>query len=109
MAVKVTGLFKTPNNFIFENPLLVLHPTLYYKGIVFLEITITLPIDGYYNVNNRAYSITIGQVNIESLSFGVKELPYDDLINALEDYVITTQQNSNEINSQSTFEKFTPE
>lgn len=104
MAVKVTGLFQSPqSNLIYENPILGLVPHLEYPGALNLEVRIfpsgsSMPNGGIYYSN----------MDQTQLSYPTGSDPYEALIHSLETYVITNLSGSSPINAQATFERFNP-
>jgi hypothetical protein len=104
MAVKVTGLFQSPqSNLIYESPILGLVPHLEYPGVLNLEVRMfpsgsSMPNGGMYYAN----------IDQTQLSYPTENNPYGSLIYALETYVITNLSGSSAINSQSTFERYVP-
>lgn len=99
MAIKVTGFFQNPQTgLIHQSPLLTLIPHLLYAGKISLDVKIdNQETIGYENVDR-----TTLQYNIDITD------PYSQLIDALETYLISNLQNANQINSNSTFEKYVP-
>jgi hypothetical protein len=99
MAVQVTGLFQsTTSGLIYQSPLLTLVPHLVYAGQIKMDVFISdNGAIGYENINKSTltYDPTIMD-------------PYTQLIDALDTFVIDNLQNANEINSQSTFTKYSP-
>ena len=99
MAVQVTGLFQsTATGLIYQSPLLTLVPHLAYAGAIKMDV---------YIADNGA----IGYENIDraTLTYDVAITdPYNQLLDALETFVIANLQDANEINAQSTFEKYNP-
>ncbi len=104
MAVKVTGLFQSPqSNLIYENPVLGLVPHLEYPGTLNLEVRI-IP-SGSSISNGGIYYSNIPQ---QELYYPAQGTPYEQLIYSLETYVITNLSGSSTINSQATFERYSP-
>jgi hypothetical protein len=97
MAVKVNGLFQNPQNgLIYDSPLLTLVPHLLFKGKLMMDV---------YIDNNGC----IGYQNIDrtQLSYNTEiEDVYTQLIDSLEDFIISDLKSSNQINSNSIFEKY---
>jgi hypothetical protein len=100
MAIKVTGLFQNPiSGLIYQSPLLKLVPILQYYGMVQMDVFI----------DENIGSIPYQMISRSGLTYDNQITdPYDQLIDALEDYVIADLQNANSINSGSTFEKYIP-
>lgn len=96
MAIQVTGYFQNPQtNLIYDSPLLTMVPQLLYADG--LELIINIGDNGnicYRNIdkNTLTYDISITD-------------PYSQLIDALDTYSIEMLQNTNPINSASTFSK----
>jgi hypothetical protein len=104
MAVKVTGLFQSPqSNLIYESPILGLVPHLEYPGVLNLEVRI-FP-SGSSMPNGGIYYASIDQTQ---LSYPTGSDPYASLIYSLETHVITNLSGSSPINTQATFERFNP-
>lgn len=104
MAVKVTGLFQSPqSNLIYENPILGLVPHLEYPGVLNLEIRI-------FPSGSSLPNGTINYVNIDqsTLVYPVDTDPYPALLYSLETYTIDNLSNANAINSQATFDRYIP-
>ena len=99
MAVKVTGLFQNPQTgLIHESPLLTLLPHLQYAGQIAMDVFIA---------NNGA----VGYQNIDkaTLTYDATIIdPYNQLIDALDTYVIDNLKDANAINSASIFTKYSP-
>lgn len=104
MAIKVTGLFQSPqSNLIYESPILGLIPHLEYPGVLNLEVRI-FPTGSLSALGGIKYD-NINYLNFNNVSGSNS---YDSLIYNLETYVITNLSEASFINSQSTFERFTP-
>lgn len=104
MAVKVTGLFQSPqSNLIHESPILGLVPHLEYPGVLNLEVRIIST--GSISPNG---GISFPNVNKNSLIYPTGSDPYTALIDSLETYVIQNLENYGSINPQATFSKYTP-
>ena len=104
MAVKVTGLFQSPqSNLIYENPILGLVPHLEYPGTLNLEVRI-------FPTGSTAPNGGLNYPNIpqQELYYPAQGTPYEQLIYSLETYIITNLSGSNAINSQATFERYSP-
>jgi hypothetical protein len=101
MAIKVTGLFQNPiSGLIYQSPLLKLVPILQYYGMVQMDVFI----------DENIGSIPYQMISRSGLTYDNQITdPYDQLINALEDYVISDLQSANTINSESIFSKYTPQ
>ena len=99
MAVQVTGLFQsTSTGLIYQSPLLTLVPHLAYAGQIKMDVFIA---------DNGA----IGYENIDKSTLTYDPAitdAYTQLIDALDQYVIDNLKDANEINSASTFTKYTP-
>ena len=100
MAIQVTGLFQNPiSGLIYQSPTLKLVPILQYYGMVQMDVFI----------NENVGSVPYQMISRTELTYDTQIMdPYDQLIDALENYVIDDLQNANPINSGSTFTKFTP-
>lgn len=104
MAVKVTGLFQNPQtDLIYQNPILGLVPHLEYPGLMNMDVKI-FP-SGSSDVKGM---LGFSNINKDLLTYPA-EPPYDALIYALEEYVITNLSGSNTINQQATFEHWNPQ
>jgi hypothetical protein len=99
MAIKVTGYFQNPTTgFIHQSPLLTLVPHLTYRG----GMTMDVHIEGGGTV---AYQ----SIDKNSLVYNSEITDgYSSLIDALETYVISNLQASNDVNAASTFEHYVP-
>ena len=99
MAVHVTGFFQNPQTgLIYESPLLTLTPHLQYAGRIAMDVFIANNgVVGYQNIDKTTltYDATITD-------------PYDQLIDALDIYVINNLKDANAINSASIFTKYSP-
>jgi hypothetical protein len=100
MAIQVTGLFQNPiSGLIYQSPTLKLVPILQYYGMVQMDVFI----------NENVGAVPYPMISRNELTYDTQITdPYDQLIDALENYVIDDLQNANSINSGSTFTKFTP-
>lgn len=104
MAVKVTGLFQSPQSkVIYESPILGLVPHLEYPGTLNLEVRI-IP-SGSKTPNGGLNYPNISQ---QQLYYPPQGTPYEQVIYSLETYVITNLSGSSAINSQATFERYSP-
>ena len=92
MAVKVTGFFQNPQTgLIYESPLLTLVPHLQYPGQITMDVLIA---------DNGAI------VDKATLAYGDAVTDaYNQLIDALDMYVIDNLKDANPTNSASTFTK----
>ena len=95
MAIQVTGLFQNPKSKqLFQSPKLELVPHLAYRGVIKMDVHITSDFNG-----------TIGYENIDrdTLQYDIEITdPYNQLIDALETFVI---QDVSASNPDCTFEK----
>jgi hypothetical protein len=97
MAIKVTGFFQNPTTgLIHQSPILTLVPHLVYPGGITLDVHID-------NNGTVAYqSIDKSELVYDnSITNG-----HDQLLNALENYVINHLKSANEVNEFSTFEHY---
>jgi hypothetical protein len=97
MAIKVTGFFQNPTTgLIHQSPILTLVPHLVYPGGIALDVHID-------NTGTVAYqSIDKSELVYDnSITNG-----HDQLLNALENYVINHLKSANEVNEFSTFEHY---
>jgi hypothetical protein len=97
MAIKVTGFFQNPTTgLIHQSPILTLVPHLVYPGGIALDVHID-------NNGTVAYqSIDKSELVYDnSITNG-----HDQLLNALENYVINHLKSANEVNEFSTFEHY---
>jgi hypothetical protein len=105
MAVQVTGFFQNPQSgLIYESPILALIPHLEYPGIINMDVRI-------FATGSSGASGAVGYTNVDKSTLVYPDptiSPYDDLIYALETYVIDNLKDANPINSGSTFERYTP-
>jgi hypothetical protein len=99
MAVQVTGFFQNPQTgLIYQSPLLTLVPHLQYAGAIAMDVFIGgNGAVGYQSIDKSTltYDATITDA-------------YTQLIDALDQYVIDNLKDANDINKESTFEKYTP-
>lgn len=88
MAIQVTGLFKNPKTGqLFQSPKLELVPHLTYRGEMSMDVNIT---------SDYAGAIPYDKIDRTLLSYNPDILdPYDQLIDALETYVINDLSTSN--------------
>ena len=97
MAIKVTGFFQNPTTgLIHQSPLLTLVPHLLYPGNISMDVHID-------NNGTVAYQ-SIDKSHLvydNSITNG-----HDQLLDALETYVINHLQSANEVNEFSTFEHY---
>jgi len=96
MAIQVTGLFQNPaSGLIYQSPLLTLVPHLEYPGIINLDVHIS---------NNG--TVPYSNISRDSLTYNTDITdPYAQIIDALETMVISSLQNSSEMNKELIFEK----
>lgn len=104
MAIKVEGLFQNPQSqLIYQSPTLTLTPHLEYPGVLNMDVSI-------YPTGSAQPNGSVGYVNIDraQLTYPTGSDDYDNIIYALETYVITNLSGSNAMNSQAVFTRWNP-
>lgn len=88
MAIQVTGLFKNPKTGqLFQSPKLELVPQLTYRGVISMDVNI---------VSEYTGAIPYENVDRSSLTYNLEIVdPYNQLIDALETFVIQDVSVSN--------------